>query len=148
MELVIILVKVFPKAFDIKFLNKENKQEYPYQTSWGVTTRMIGGLIMVHSDDLGLVLPPKIAPIKLVIIPIGDSKEVLDLANDLKVKLDEKNITNYIDNTDKSPGFKFAEAEVKGYPLRIEIGPRDLKEDCVTIVRRDTLEKIKVKKKI
>ena len=71
---------------------------------------MIGGLIMVHSDDLGLVLPPKIAPIKLVIIPIGDSKEVLDLANDLKVKLDEKNITNYIDNTDKSPGFKFAEA--------------------------------------
>lgn len=136
----------FSKAFDIKFLNKENKQEHPYQTSWGVTTRMIGGLIMVHSDDLGLVLPPKIAPIKLVIIPIGDSKEVLDLANDLKVKLDEKNITNYIDNTDKSPGFKFAEAEVKGYPLRIEIGPRDLKEDCVTIVRRDTLEKIKVKK--
>ncbi len=134
----------FANAFDIKFLNKENKLENPYQTSWGVTTRMIGGLIMVHSDDLGLVLPPKIAPIKVMIIPIGDNEDVSSLSKKIIKQLKEKNISCDIDLTDKSPGFKFAEAEVKGYPLRIEIGSRDLKENKVTIVRRDTLEKVRI----
>ena len=136
MELVIILVLIL-----LKFLNKDNELEYPYQTSWGVTTRMIGGLIMVHSDDNGLVLPPKIAPWKVIIIPIGNVDEPLkELENTLK----ENNITYKVDLSNKTPGFKFAEAEVKGYPLRIELGERDFKNKEVTIVRRDTLEKIKV----
>ncbi len=134
----------FAKAFDIKFLNKDNILENPYQTSWGVTTRMIGGLIMVHSDDLGLVLPPNIAPVKIGIIPIGDSEEVLSLVQNLEEKIKSNNLTYYTDKTDKSPGFKFAEAEVKGYPIRIEIGSRDLKENKLILVRRDTLEKITV----
>ena len=134
----------FAKAFDIKFLNKDNKLETPYQTSWGCTTRMIGGLIMTHSDDAGLVLPPKIAPIKVDLIPIKETDAVNNLINDLKVKLTELDISYIVDNSDKSPGFKFANAEVKGYPLRIEIGPRDLENNKVTIVRRDTLEKISV----
>ncbi|MDD4188150.1 MAG: proline--tRNA ligase [Bacilli bacterium] len=135
----------FSEAFDIKFLNKDNVLERPYQTSWGVSTRMIGGLIMVHSDDLGLVLPPKIAPIKVGIVPIGDVKSLVD---NIENKLKENDISFYTDNTDKSPGFKFAEAEVKGYPLRLEIGERDLKENKITLVRRDTLEKITVKSDI
>ncbi len=135
----------FAKAFDIKFLNKDNKLETPYQTSWGCTTRMIGGLIMTHSDDAGLVLPPKIAPIKIDIIPIKDTDNVMKLVNELKLKFEESDISCIVDNSDKSPGFKFANAEVKGYPLRIEIGPRDLENDKVVIVRRDTLEKIDVK---
>lgn len=135
----------FAKAFGIEFLNKENKLETPYQTSWGVTTRMIGALIMTHSDDLGLVLPPKIAPTKIIIIPIGkDNDTVNSLINKIKSELDSRGISNKVDNTDKTPGFKFAEAEVKGYPIRIEIGPRDLENNEVTLVRRDTLEKIKV----
>lgn len=134
----------FAKAFDIKFLNSENQLESPYQTSWGVTTRMIGGLIMVHSDDLGLVLPPNIAPTKVMIIPIGDTKEVNELSAKLKEKFALENTTCLIDSSDKSPGFKFALAEVKGYPIRIEVGKRDLKNNEVTIVRRDTLEKMKV----
>ena len=132
----------FAKAFDIKFLNKENIWEYPYQTSWGCTTRMIGGLIMAHSDDLGLILPPNIAPIKVALIPIGNSDLVSECIQNLEESLKKENITYYIDRSDKSPGFKFAEAEVKGYPIRIEIGERDLKEKKVTLVRRDTLEKI------
>ncbi|MDD2505013.1 MAG: proline--tRNA ligase [Bacilli bacterium] len=132
----------FAKAFDIKFLNQKNLLENPYQTSWGVTTRMIGGLIMVHSDNLGLVLPPNIAPIKIGIIPIGDNKEVKNLILNLEKALTNANITYHTDNTDRSPGFKFAEAEVKGYPIRIEVGARDLKENKITLVRRDTLEKI------
>lgn len=135
----------FAKAFDIKFLNKENELENPYQTSWGVTTRMIGGLIMVHSDDLGLVLPPNIAPTKIAIIPIGNNEEVTNLSTKLKTSLDNENITNLIDDSDRTPGYKFALAEVKGYPIRIEIGQRDLSNNEITIVRRDTLEKIKVK---
>lgn len=131
----------FSEAFDIRFLNKDNVLERPYQTSWGVSTRMIGGLIMVHSDDLGLVLPPKIAPIKVGIVPIGDVKNIVE---NIENKLKEKDISFYTDNTDKSPGFKFAEAEVKGYPLRLEIGARDLKENKATLVRRDTLEKITI----
>ena len=131
----------FSKAYDIKFSNRENKLDYPYQTSWGVTTRMIGALIMVHSDDYGLVLPPRIAPKKVAIIPITNTPEVLSLANDYLDKLKTEGISAYIDNSDKSPGYKFAEAEVNGIPVRIEIGKRDLDNGVVTIVRRDTREK-------
>lgn len=132
----------FSKAYDIKFANKDNKEDYAYQTSWGTTTRMIGGLIMVHSDDYGLVLPPKIAPKQVVIIPIGKSEKVIGLSNEYKKLLIENNISTYIDNSDKSPGFKFAEAEVNGIPLRIEIGERDLENNKITFTRRDTREKI------
>lgn len=132
----------FSKAYDIKFTNKDNKDEYVYQTSWGTTTRMIGGLIMVHSDDFGLVLPPKIAPRQVVIIPIGDDSKVLELANKYCEDLNKNNITAYIDNSDKSPGFKFAEAEVNGIPVRIEIGARDLENNTITFARRDTREKM------
>lgn len=134
----------FSRAYDIKFVNRENKFDYAYQTSWGVTTRMIGALIMVHSDDYGLVLPPKIAPRQVVIIPIKDTIEVNNLANKYLQELNKNNIISYIDNTNKSAGFKFAEAEVNGIPVRIEIGPRDLENGKVTIVRRDTREKIEI----
>ena len=136
----------FSKAYDIKFLNRENKQEYVYQTSWGASTRMMGALIMVHSDDKGLVLPPKIAPTKVAIIPIGEDEEVISVCNDINEKLTEKNITSYIDNSKKSPGFKFAEAEVNGIPIRLEIGKRDLANNKITLARRDTSEKIEIDK--
>ena len=136
----------FAKAFGIEFLNKENKLETPYQTSWGASTRMIGGVIMTHSDDLGLVLPPLIAPIQVVIIPIGNEEIVNPVIADLTKLLKEENISYKVDNSNKTPGFKFAEAEVKGYPIRIEVGARDLENNNVTIVRRDTLEKNVVKK--
>ena len=134
----------FSKAYDIKFLNKNNELEYAYQTSWGVTTRMIGALIMVHSDDDGLVLPPNIAPTQVAIIPIGDSEEVRELVDRTYTKLKESDVSCYVDNTDKSPGFKFAEAEVNGIPVRIEIGKRDLENGKITIARRDTKEKYQV----
>ena len=134
--------KHFAEVFGIKFIDQDNKYKTPYQTSWGVTTRMIGSIIMTHGDDNGLVLPPKIAPFKVIIIPIGDvSSKLEELENDLKLA----GITYKVDNSNKTPGFKFAEAEVKGYPIRIELGARDLKENKVTLVRRDTLEKITVK---
>ena len=136
----------FAKAFDIKFLNKENKLENPYQTSWGVSTRMIGGLIMTHSDDYGLVLPPNIAPTKVSIIPIKETEKVLTTIKYFEDGLRANDITYITDNSDKSAGFKFANSEVKGYPIRIEIGPRDLENDLVTLVRRDTREKIVVEK--
>ena len=136
----------FAKAYDVKFLNKENKQEYVYQTSWGTTTRMIGGLIMVHSDDYGLVLPPRIAPKQVVIIPIGNDEAVNELTNKINSELNQNNVVSYIDNTEKSPGFKFAEAEVNGIPVRIEIGARDLANNTVTVARRDTREKITIDK--
>ena len=138
----------FAEAYDVKFTNKNNELEYVYQTSWGTTTRMIGALIMVHSDDYGLVLPPKIAPKQVVIVPIGDSDEVKKLSNSFKEKLLEKDIITYIDDSDKSPGFKFAEAEVNGIPVRIEVGARDLEKGIITIVRRDTREKIEVSKDV
>ena len=134
----------FAKAFDIKFLNKENKYEFPYQTSWGCTTRMIGSLVMVHGDDRGLVLPPRIAPYKVVIIPIGEDENVTNALDKITEDLKDSLVTFKIDNTNKTPGFKFAEAEVKGYPIRLEIGKRDLANGYVTLVRRDTLEKIQV----
>ena len=135
----------FAEAFNIKFLNKENKMETPYQTSWGVTTRMIGSIIMTHGDDNGLVLPPNIAPFKTIVIPIGKDEGALQKAKDIMNELLSKDISSKIDLTDKSPGFKFAEAEVKGYPVRVEVGPRDLANGFVTLVRRDTFEKIQVK---
>ena len=138
----------FAKAYNVKFTNKDNKEEYAYQTSWGTTTRMIGGLIMVHSDDYGLVLPPRIAPRQVVIIPIGEDEEVLKLANTYKEKLLDSDITTYIDDSTKSPGFKFAEAEVNGIPVRIEIGSRDLANNNITVARRDTREKITVSKDV
>ena len=134
----------FSKAYDIKFLNKENVLEHAYQTSWGVTTRMIGALIMVHSDDDGLVLPPYIAPTQVAIIPIGNDPKVDDLVNDTYNKLIDSDISCYIDNTDRSPGFKFAEAEVNGIPVRVEIGSRDLEKGLITIARRDTKEKYQI----
>ena len=131
----------FSKAYDIKFLNRDNKYEYVYQTSWGVTTRMIGALIMVHSDDNGLVLPPKIAPTEVVIIPIGNAKEK---AEEIYNALKSSGLRVEIDNSEKSPGYKFAEAEVNGIPVRIEVGERDLKENKITLARRDTYEKVVV----
>ncbi len=134
----------FAKAFDIKFLNKENKLENPYQTSWGCTTRMIGALVMVHGDDRGLVLPPRIAPVKAIVIPIGNGEKVDNALKEITEDLKDSLITYKVDNSNKTPGFKFAEAEVKGYPVRIEVGKRDLESGVVTIVRRDTLEKVQV----
>ena len=134
----------FSKAYNIKFLNKDNKEEYAYQTSWGTTTRMIGALIMVHSDDDGLVLPPKIAPLKVAIIPIGTDDKVKEKTKQIKEELTKNNISCYIDDTERTPGFKFAEAEVQGIPVRIEIGARDLENGCLTIARRDTKERITV----
>lgn len=134
----------FSEAYDIKFLNKYNKQEYAYQTSWGTSNRMIGAVIMVHGDDYGLVLPPKIAPIKVDIIPIGNDILTSSEIEIIKSKLSENNITFKVDDSDKTPGFKFAESEVNGTPIRIEIGKRDLENKKVTLVRRDTREKISV----
>lgn len=134
----------FSKAYDIKFLNKNNETEYAYQTSWGVSNRMIGALIMVHGDDNGLVLPPKIAPEQVVIIGISDDENVVNTVNEVYSKLVNNNVRAYIDNSNKSAGFKFAEAEVNGIPVRIEIGKKDLEENMVTVVRRDTREKVQV----
>ncbi len=131
----------FAKAFDIKFLDKDNTYKNPYQTSWGSSTRMIGAVIMTHSDDNGLVLPPKIAPTKVIFIPISNDDEIKNAINKISDKL---KVTYKIDVSDKSPGYKFAEAEVLGIPIRVEVGMRDLKNNEVTLVRRDTLEKIKV----
>jgi len=136
----------FSKAYDIKFSNRENNLEHVYQTSWGVTTRMIGALIMVHSDDYGLVLPPKIAPNQVVIVPVKDTEEITNLAKELEEKLNNNNISCYTDNSNKSAGFKFAEAEVNGIPVRIDLGPRDLENGVITLARRDTREKITISK--
>ncbi len=137
----------FSKAYDVKFTNKDNKEEYAYYTTWGKATRAIAAIIMVHADDYGLVLPPRIAPKQVVIIPIGkDAQEVDELVNNFNQELNNNNIVSYIDNSEKSPGFKFAEAEVNGIPVRIEIGARDLANGTVTVARRDTREKMVIKK--
>ena len=131
----------FAKAFDIQFSNKENKLAYPHQTSWGMTTRMIGAIIMVHGDDSGLVLPPKVAPTQIMIVPIMQKKEgVLEKAEELRSVL-ASNFRVKVDDSDKSPGFKFAEQEVKGIPLRVEVGPKDIEAGQAVVVRRDTREK-------
>ena len=137
----------FAKAFGIQYTDKENKLQYVHQTSWGVSTRLIGAIIMVHGDDSGLKLPPKVAPVQVQIIPIRQQAEgVLDAAYDLQKKLADVNITNPIrvkvDDSDKTPGWKFAECEMRGVPLRIEIGPKDLEAGKSVLVRRDTAEKI------
>ncbi len=136
----------FAKAFDVTFTNEEGKNEYVWATSWGVSTRLMGALIMAHSDDHGLVLPPKLAPIQVVIVPIykkaEELAEISEVAQNIKEKLKSKGITVKFDNDDKKkPGWKFAEYELKGVPLRIAIGPRDLKNKTLEIARRDTLTK-------
>ena len=130
----------FAKAFGIQYANKDNKLEYVHQTSWGMTTRLIGAIIMVHGDDSGLVLPPRIAPTQVMIIPIQQKKAgVLEKAYEIKDML--KGCRVKVDDTDKSPGWKFSEAEMRGIPVRIEIGPKDIEAGQAVIVRRDTREK-------
>lgn len=136
----------FAKAFDVKFATKEGKQEYVWGTSWGVSTRLMGALVMAHSDDEGLVLPPRLAPIQVVIVPIYKTEEdqikIAEVAETLKKSLKKKRITVKFDDRDThKPGFKFAEWELKGVPLRIAIGPRDLENGTVELARRDTKEK-------
>ena len=135
----------FGKAFDVQFLNKENKPEYAWATSWGVSTRLMGALIMTHSDDNGLVLPPALAPLQVVIIPIGkgDQMPVLDeKAEEIVKNLKAMGVSVKYDNADnKRPGFKFADYELKGVPVRLVLGARDLEKGLVEIMRRDTLEK-------
>ena len=135
----------FGKAFDVQFLNKDNKVEYAWATSWGVSTRLMGALIMTHSDDNGLVLPPKLAPLQVVIIPIGkgDQMAMLDEKAEAILKnLKAMGISVKYDNADnKRPGFKFADYELKGVPVRVVLGARDLEKGLVEVMRRDTLEK-------
>ena len=136
----------FAKAFDVKFATKEGKDEYVWGTSWGVSTRLMGALIMAHSDDDGLVLPPKLAPIQVVIVPIYRKDEELEkiseVANKYKLELQAKGISVKFDDRDtQKPGWKFAEYELKGVPVRIAIGPKDLEKGTVEIARRDTKEK-------
>ncbi len=132
----------FAEAFDIQFLDSDNKLKNPHQTSWGVSTRIIGGIIMTHGDDSGLVLPPSVAPIQVVVIPVQQHKEgVLDAAVKLRDTLKDAGIRVKLDDSDQSPGWKFAEYEMKGVPLRIEIGPRDIADNKCVIVRRDNREK-------
>lgn len=131
----------FAKAFDIQYTDKDNKLQYVHQTSWGVSTRIIGAIIMVHGDNSGLVLPPRIAPVQAMIIPINQKKEgVLEKAFELKEKLSSFKVK--VEDSDKSPGWKFSEQEMRGIPIRIEIGPKDIEKNQAVIVRRDTREKI------
>ena len=135
----------FAKAFDVKFINKENKLDYVWATSWGVSTRLMGALIMTHSDDNGLVLPPKLAPIQVVIVPIYRSQEQLDTINakvaPIVENLKKQGISVKYDNADnKRPGFKFADYELKGVPVRLVLGARDIENGTIEVMRRDTLE--------
>lgn len=133
----------FAKAFGIQFTDKDNTLHTPFQTSWGTTTRLIGAIIMVHGDNSGLVLPPKVAPTQVIVVPIKQKVEgVLEKADDIKSALIEKGFRVKVDDTDKSPGWKFAEAEMRGIPVRVEIGPKDIEEGKALLVRRDTKEKI------
>ena len=132
----------FARAYDVSFTDKDNQLKYCHQTSWGVTTRLIGALIMVHGDDNGLVLPPRIAPTQVTVIPVAAHKPgVTEKAEEIYRTLSERFRTK-LDLTDKSPGFKFAECEMRGVPVRVEIGPRDLEAGNAVLVRRDTREKI------
>lgn len=135
----------FAKAFDMKFLNQDNKLEYVYQTSWGASTRLIGATIMVHGDDNGLVLPPRVAPIQVRIIPIRDTEPgVIETAQKLKDELIKKEIRVDIDESQKSPGFKFSEAEMRGIPIRIELGPKDIEKNKCVVVKRNDNQKIEM----
>ena len=131
----------FAKSFGITFTGRDNTLQSPFQTSWGVSTRMIGAIIMVHGDDNGLVLPPKIAPIQVVIVPVAQHKEgVLEKAGDLYRSLQEK-FRIKLDDSENSPGWKFAQYEMQGVPLRLEIGPKDIEKNQCVLVRRDNREK-------
>ena len=136
----------FAKAFDVKFATKEGKNEYVWASSWGVSTRLVGALIMTHGDDNGLVIPPKLAPIQVIIVPIFKNKEqqqvIAQVAEKLQNELRQHNIRVKFDNREnQTPGFKFNDYELKGVPLRIAIGPKDIEKGSVEIARRDTLEK-------
>lgn len=132
----------FAKAFGIQYTDKDNKLKYVHQTSWGMTTRLIGALIMVHGDDSGLVLPPKVAPVQVDIIPVMQKKAgVLEKAAEVKEKLINAGLRVKVDDSDKNPGWKFSEQEMRGIPVRIEMGPRDIEANQAVIVRRDTREK-------
>ena len=133
----------FAKAFGVQFADKDNTLKYVHQTSWGMTTRLIGAVIMVHGDNSGLVLPPKIAPTQVMVIPIMQKKEgVLEKAAELKDRLAAKGFRVKVDDTDKSPGWKFSEQEMRGIPVRVEIGPKDIEANKCVICRRDTREKL------
>jgi prolyl-tRNA synthetase len=136
----------FAKAFDVVFTTKENKQEHVWATSWGVSTRLVGALIMTHSDDNGLVIPPKLAPVQVAVVPIAKNEEQMEAIRaylaPVLAAMSAKGITVKFDDDDKKkPGWKFAEYEFKGYPVRIAIGPRDMENGTVEVARRDTLEK-------
>lgn len=136
----------FAKAFDIQFVGKDNKQHYPHQTSWGVSTRLIGGIIMTHGDDNGLVLPPAIAPIQVVILPIAQHKEgVLEKASELADRIKNTGIRVKLDDSDNSAGWKFSQYEMKGVPVRLEIGPKDIENGQCVLVTRHNREKEIVK---
>ena len=135
----------FAKASNIRFLNKEGVLEYGYSTSWGVSTRLIGALVMVHGDERGLRMPPMVAPIQTVIIPIASKKEgVVEKCEEVKSMLENADLRIKLDNTNNTPGWKFNEYEMKGVPLRLEIGPRDIENGVATAVRRDTHEKVQL----
>ena len=133
----------FARAFDITFTGKDNQLHHPHQTSWGVSTRMIGGIIMTHGDNSGLVLPPRIAPIQAMVIPVAQHKEgVLPAASALLARLQKAGIRARMDSSDQSMGWKAAEYEMKGVPLRVEIGPKDMEQDQCCVCRRDSGEKV------
>lgn len=133
----------FARAYGIQFVDKDNTQKYVYQTSWGMTTRLIGAIIMVHGDNSGLKLPPLVAPVQVMVIPVQQKKEgVLDKAEELKRVLTSAGIRARLDDADKSPGWKFSDQEMRGIPVRVEIGPKDIEKGQCVIVRRDTREKI------
>lgn len=135
----------FAKAFGIQYTDKDNKLKYVHQTSWGMTTRLIGAIIMVHGDDSGLVLPPRIAPVQVDIIPIMQNKDgVLEKAEEVRQKLADAGLRVKVDDSDKNPGWKFSEQEMRGIPVRVEMGPRDIEAGQAIVVRRDTREKVTV----
>ena len=135
----------FAKAFGVQYTDKENKLQYVHQTSWGISTRLIGGIIMTHGDNEGLVLPPAIAPIQVVIVPVAAHKPgVLEKAAEIAAQLKAAGFRVKLDDSDQSPGWKYAQYEMKGVPLRLEIGPRDIENNSCMLVRRDNREKTSV----
>jgi prolyl-tRNA synthetase len=133
----------FAKAFNIQYLDKDNKLKHVHQTSWGVSTRLLGAIIMIHGDDNGLVLPPRVAPTQVVIIPVQQKKEgVLDKANEIADTLKKAGLRVSVDASDKSPGWKFSEAEMRGIPLRLEVGPRDIENGQCVVAKRYNGEKL------
>jgi prolyl-tRNA synthetase len=133
---------IFARAYDVTFTDKDNTVKYVYQTSWGMTTRVIGALIMVHGDNSGLVLPPRIAPTQVMIIPIRqDAEGVLDKSLSVKTALESAGVRTDLDDSEKSPGWKFSEQEMRGIPIRVELGPKDIEKNQAVLVRRDTREK-------